>query len=322
MLNKIEIQSADTSKIVETLTIPTIDITQAIAVSVTFRRLGDKRDGDASEVQTSADKDMGRYVKKLFCSSDETEGTKSAKCAEYEAIRSFDNQSYNYMLSQSAPLLGRRNVRLIKKDAVLNIEDYLKERNKERALLVEAFGKVYPVVIENAKTKLNGQFRASDYMDVSLAKAKFSMDWDYLALGVPDNLPPEVQSEIQAKAAKTWEAASFEIRDGLRVGFVKLVQHLIERLEAKNADKKSKFHDSTVSNILDFIDSLSKRNLTNDTALEAAAASARAIINSATSDQLKDNSEIREKMIEEMDKVSTATSALLTTEKRRKFDIE
>jgi hypothetical protein len=303
--------------------VPMIDRNQAVAVSVTFRRLGDSRQGNMDEIETSADKDMGRFVKRLFCAAQaDADGKEKARCAEYEAIRSFDNQTYNWILSQSVSLLGRRNVRLIKKDAVGEIDAYLKDRQRERQLLVNAFGKVYPIVVENARPMLNGQFRESDYPSVEEAVAKFSLEWDYLALGVPDNLPDDVKAEIAAKAEKTWAATAAEIRDGLRVGFVKLVEHLIDRLQAKGTEKKSKFHDSNIGNLLEFIDALERRNLTNDKALEEVANKAKALIASASSDDLKAKADVRGKMIEEMAKVKDAVDGLIGPEKRRKFNLD
>jgi hypothetical protein len=302
--------------------IPQIDRSQAVAITVTFKRLGDNRQGNQDEVKTSADKAMTRIVKKLFCSSEAGEGEKDAKCSEYEAIRSFDNQTYNWMLSQSVSLLGRRNVRLVKADAVQRIEEYLTGRVKERALLVEAFCKVYPIIIDNARSKLNGQFDAGDYLSVSEVASRFGMDWNYLALGVPENLPDAVKAVFAAKAEKDWQATAAEIRDGLRAGMVQLVDHLVERLNAKDTDKKARFHESTVDNVLQFIDALEGRNLTNDKALAEVAAKAKELIAGAKVDQIKTDNDMRRALIRDMAQVKVACDALLSPERRRMIDLD
>lgn len=305
--------------------IPKVELDKAVALSVTFHRVGNQRDGDMNEVETSADKKMVRMVKKLFGGKGEGEdGKDDTKCKEYDAITSFDGKLYRWLCDQSVSLMGRRNVRLISRDAVPTIEAKLRKAANERQVLVDAFLKVYPLVVEAARTKLNGQYDASDYPSVERVASKFGMDWNYLALGIPENLPDEVKAAMQDKATKMWESAAENIRDGLRVGFVKLVEHLIEMLQPKADGKKQKFYDSNVTNILSFIDTLSQRNLTNDKALVEVAEQARVLIETHASDveKVKSDADTKKAVIEGMSKVRESLNAMIGTEKRRKFDLD
>lgn len=303
--------------------IPKVELDKAVAVSLTFHRVGNQRDGDMGEVQTSADKNMCRMVKKLF--GGKGEGDKNdSKCKEYDAITSFDGKLYRWLCEQSVPLMGRRNVRLIGRDAVPTIEAKLVQAQKERQLLVNAFLQIYPIVIEAARTKLNGQYDESDYPTVQRVASKFSIDWNYLALGVPENLPAEVKQAMTDKVTKMWETAGEQIRDGLRIGFVKLVEHLLEMLQPKADGKKQKFYDSNVSNILYFIDTLAQRNLTNDAALVSVANQAKSLIEQYATDidKVKTDATTKKAVVDGMTAIKTACDAMIGTEKRRRFDLE
>ena len=305
---------------ISNMTVAQIDRSQAVAVTITFHRIGDKKEGDRSEVKSSADADMTRVVKNLFASSETDANEKAAaKCAEFAAIVSFDGQTANYVKGLSVPLLGRRNIRLLNANSVVQIDAYLTERAKERKVLVDAFCKVYETIIENAKGKLNAQFDESDYPSVEAARAKFGVSWDYLALGVPENLPDSVKAVYAEKAEKTFAAAAAEIRDGLRAGLAQMIDSLIEKLQAKEGDKSSHFRDSAVDNVLQFIDSLTSRNLTNDDALMQVAAKAKELIASAKPEDLRKNSSARKDMIAKMTTVAKLTTDMLTPDVSRKF---
>lgn len=310
--------NTDKIAMIADMEVPQIDRSQAVAISVTFRRLGDKREGDMSEVTTSADKDMTRIVKNLFANTDK----ESAKCTEYDAIRAFDSATYNYILSQTVALLGRRNVRLLRADTCQSVDEYLNLRSRERQGLVTAFVKVYPAIIEAAQAKLGAQFQATDYIDTDNVASKFSMTWDYLALGVPENLPDAVKTIVAAKAEKQWMDAAADIRDGLRQGMADLVDHLTERLKAKDNDKKARFHDSTISKVLEFIDALEKRDMTNDKALQEVASQARDMIKDASPKDIREDAGSRADMIRKMAEVKAATDALLKPVKTRVFRLE
>lgn len=300
--------------------IPEVDRKNAVAITLTFHKLGDQREGNIDEMQTSADKGMMKAVKKLF--GGEKEG--DSNCSEFDAIKSFDGKMYRWLCDQSVPLLGRRNVRLISSDAIATIEAKLVQAQKERSLLVNAFLKVYPIVIEAAKTKLNGQYNASDYPSVEAVGRKFSVDWNYLALGVPDNLPDEVKKEAAAKVENMWREAGEQIRDGLRIGFVKLVEHLLEKLTPAPDGKAKRFYDTNVTNIISFIDTLAQRNLTNDKALVEVANKAKALLveYSQDCDKIKSDVKVRNSITASMSEIKAACDAMIGTEKRRKFQLD
>lgn len=304
--------------------IPKVRMEQAVALSITFRCAGDKRDGDMDEVTTSADKNMCRMVKKLFGGKGDAEGKDDSKCKEYDAIVSFDGKTRRWITSQTVPLLGRRNVYLMSVDGVVKVNAALENAAKERELLVKAFLNVYPVVVEAAKSKLNGQYRDSDYPSVDSLAKKFGMDWNYLQLGVPENLPAEIRAAMVEKTTKMWESAGEQIRDSLRMGFVQMVEHLVAMLQPTADGKLKKFHDSNVEHILDFIDTLSQRDLTNDTGLQSIAAQAKKLIEESCTDikKVKTDATTKKAVVDGFNAIKESMNLMIGTEKRRKFDLE
>ena len=100
--------------------IVTINRDDAVAMSITFRRLGDSIGADMDEISTSAEKTSMSAQKKLIA------------CAEFDAIKKLDGATYQWLQRQSVPLLGRRNVYLISKNAVPAIEKELQTTQAKR----------------------------------------------------------------------------------------------------------------------------------------------------------------------------------------------
>jgi len=287
-----------------------LNVADAVAFSLTQRKLGDKAEGDKKEVTTSADKEMIKIIKTLF------------DCPEFDAIVSFDAAVRKWIYGQTVTLLGRRNLYLTRKEGVKYIDQKMREYAGKRKELVDKFIQIYPIIIEKAKGQLNGQYDLGDYLSAERAARKFGMDWYYLQLGVPDNLPEDIRQEQQDKLAKQLNDAGEAIRDGLRVGFVKLVEHLLERLKPDADGKPQRFHESNIQNILDFIDALERRNLTNDAELVAVANQAKALIEGAEAKTIRQSTKVRTSMIENMGKVQQACDKLISPERRRMFDLE
>lgn len=288
-----------------------IDRTDAIALTVTYHLAGDKRQGDKEEITTTADKKNIELTKRLW------------DCAEYDAIRKHDGLTKKWIDNRSTQLMKRRGIRLTSTKAIPAIEKWLNDRMKERNLLVDAFINAYPLRLEEAKDGLKAQFKETDYLTVSALRRRFSIEWYYLNLGVPDNLPEDVKAKAIADTEKMWNDAAIEVRDCLRLGFATLVEHLLAMLQPDNTGKPQKFYASNIDKIVAFIDALPLRNLTNDTELIALAQKAKEIIGNNCGEVVQKNKDgIKDKIAKDFVDIDNEIGKMVAPIKQRKFDLD
>jgi hypothetical protein len=157
---------------------------------------------------------------------------------------------------------------------------------------------------------------------IDAVREKFDVAWYYVSLGTPTNLPPELFAEQREKMRKDLEKAAVEIRDGLRMGFASLINHLVERLQPGDDGQKKMLFASAITNILEFIDQLQSRDLTNDDQLRALAAKAKTVLEGANMKDLKKKMSTRNMIASKMADVQKAAAKMITTVKTRKFDVE
>jgi hypothetical protein len=296
----------------ETVAGTTVEIPQdnAIAFAVTFRKAGDRKKVSSQKVETDADKKMMTVQKKLF----ESEA--------FEAIRSFDAKITQWIQKNTVQIFGRRGIYLIAKDAIEDVEKQLQGFAKERKLLVDQFLKMYPLMVEAAKLLLNSEFQGSDYKSVETMGGKFNMAWYYISLATPDTLPKDVRESEVEKFREVWAKTAQECRDGLRFAFIELIEHLDEQLKPKEDGKQKKFFQSNIDNLLEFVDSLNRRNLTNDVELARVALQVKDLVAGAKAEEIRKSVDVRKAMLGEIAKVKETCNTLMSVEKRRKFDLE
>lgn len=182
------------------------------------------------------------------------------------------------------PSFIREGLFTVRKGLVPVFESELKDAvRKIQNELRPAIEKAYEDAIKRAETLpvskggLGPLFNRADYPPASEVAAKFSIDWQYLALGVPDDLPAELRAEKEAQFQKQLQDAAEEIKQALRVGFGEFISHAVEKLTVAPGEKPKIFRDSLLTNLDEFISSFESRNM-GDPALEDLIAKARNVI--------------------------------------------
>jgi hypothetical protein len=140
---------------------------------------------------------------------------------------------------------------------------------------VDDLARQFRTLVVQAKTRLGGLFRESDYPTPDELRAKFSFDTKVLPL--PDAgdfrvaLGDEEKDRIKRQITAAMEAS---LQVGTRELWFRLyeaVQHLADRLTAYKVTGEGiehPFRDTVVSNLVRLVDVLPKLNITNDPELE------------------------------------------------------
>lgn len=242
----------------------------SLSISVWSAR---KHDPDASEeiaIHHGAQIDAGRYHKVLLPKEAMSEIQKivsEARQEHYFITLPWDDNGYR----------------------VLPAPAYLDHAGKMRVLsqrfdtaandLVGQFGSL----VEQARSRLGGLFRDSDYPTATELRAKFSFETKVMPL--PDagdfrvTLGDEEKNRIKRQITAAVEAS---LQVGSRELWYRLydaVRHMAERLNAyKVTDEgvEHPFRDTVVTNLVKLVDVLPKLNITNDPELERLGSQVRA----------------------------------------------
>ena len=177
------------------------------------------------------------------------------------------------------------------------VEARLKQFAAKRPELVEAFVAVYPALCEQAPNRFRALHDPRDFLPLERVRAAFSFHWRYISFGVPEKLrevAPELWDEERNKVAQMMTQAAAEAQQVLRSAMAELVQHLADRLEDGPDGKPARFHKTTVSKLLEFLDTFEFRNVTDDAELERLVGQARSLLGGVTVKDLKSTAELRE----------------------------
>lgn len=298
----------------------------------TVNRFGEKKGGDINEVTTSANKDMMGVWKKLFAIKDAS--GKLIKCEAWEKVKGVYNELDQRLRLLSTPFytyktvtregvaertkVPRRGIRVINRNAVPAIEATVKNYEALGQAAISDFLLVYPNLIEIAKAEMQGQFRADDYPTGETIRNRFGISWSYLPFGAPANLPKEVLERETAAAVDAMRATAEESRVALRQGLLTHVEHLVEMLSPNPDGTAKRFHETNISKIVEFAETMKLVDLTDDSDLALLANKAKSLLDGATPKQVK--GDLRTAVVDGMNKVGAELKKLVGVTRKITFE--
>lgn len=291
---------------------PSVDLARkTVCIKVRLSTMGNTRKVSTAQIEADADKDLLRVSKHLLDS------------AELKAIGRFDGEIRRYLYSLCLPF--EIGIHLLPIAALETVELRLRQFRTERAELVQAFLGVYPSLAGDAGKRLRGLYNPADYPPVDEVARQFGFSWQYVSFGVPDQLrgiSQEVWEQEREKAAQRMAEASSEIQLVLRESMAKLVQHMAERLQDGADGKALRFKESTVANLIEFLQNFEFRNVTDDYELQKIVTQARNLLEGVGADDLRTTGGLRTKVQQGMANLATALDTMMTRTGGRKFRFE
>ncbi len=286
---------------------------RSVAFSLAFNAPGNHRTVKADQYEVDADKSRVKMDKALIESE------------EFEAVLSARRKVAGWVKRRALPSLFRDGVYLVPLDLVQTIESRLESFQGDDRANIEAFMRVYPERVEEARQGLRGLFNPADYPVEEKVRASFRVSWSYVSLGTPDSLKRvsvELWEKEKAKTEQQWADAASEITSALRVGFAGLVKHLVERLTPDAAGEVKRFKGSTVENLREFLSLFDSRNIMEDGELAALVEKARAVLGFASASSIKDSRVTREKILEGFQGIQDALTPLVESAGGRRIVLE
>lgn len=159
--------------------------------------------------------------------------------------------------------------RIIKAAAYMDFTLRMRQQINEWERLVDVFVAEYPQLVEDAKTALNGMFKAADYPHPFDIRAKFSTDVGFMPMPDAADWRIDVADE---ELAYLKDRVTKQVTEGVAVAAQeawKRVHDVVSSARERLKDPKNVFRDSLVENAKALCQVLPMLNINDDPKLEA-----------------------------------------------------
>ncbi len=184
----------------------------------------------------------------------------------------------------------------------------------ERQALVDAAATAYPAHIRSMKEPLGPLFNPADYPKVDVFRAKFWVDWRFIDFGVAAILK-EVRADIFRRETEKLQRQAGEARvlieQHLRGGLLDITKHLRDLLTPKGSNKKVVLRPNSFDKLTEFLATVEARDVTGDEDLRRVVKQLRTVAKSLDLEILREDKDMREKVTEEMNEITTQLEALV-----------
>lgn len=283
---------------------------RTVCIKIQRARLGNSRKVSTAQVEVDTDKSLLRVSKRLF------------DCPEFKAIGNFDAEISRYLESVCLPF--EKGIHLCPLPLLQQVDRQLKVFCETRPELVEAFLAVYPALCSEAPDRHRALHDPSDFLPLDRVRAAFSFSWRFVSFGVPDKLreiAPDLWDEERNKVAQLMTEAASEAQQVMRTAMAELVQHLANRLQSTEDGKPVRLHKTAISKVLEFLDTVDFRNVTDDVELKRLADEARALLQGVNVKDLKSTAQLREQVRTGMQEIAFQLDSMLVHKGRKiRFD--
>ena len=243
----------------------------------------------------AVDADVGRYNKILIAKEairTITQATSAARSFHYENTLPWDDGGGRILPSKNF-LTYSKEMRKLKQRTDDAVKEFLENYDEYR---------------EEARKRLNGMFRATDYPGRREIGRKFGFSTDIDPVPSAKDFRVSLQSKdmtrIQKQLEKRVEERVIEATKDLYVRLNEVVQKFADKL----SDKEAIFRDSLVENVVELVNLLPKLNVGNDPELEKVRKETQKRICAFEPDTLRKDEKVRSKAAEDakaiLDKMS------------------
>ncbi|MBU6231560.1 hypothetical protein KGP36_02735 [Patescibacteria group bacterium] len=250
----------------------------------------------------------------------------------YEAACTFLNETKEKLtgrFGRALPSKIKEGLFVVRKELVQEFEDELRASlEKLSAEYLPAVKGDYVFSKERARGTpvkqggLGPLYREADYPTADDFCGCFGLEWQWLALGVPEDLPAALRAEAAEKLERQFTEAAEEVKLALREAFADLIDHATEKLKpAAPGEKQAVFRDSMIGNIAQFCQVFESRNLMNDTDLASLVGQAKQLLTGLNPDRLRKYANVRQETQEKFEAIKAQLDAMITVKKGRKFNL-
>ncbi len=196
----------------------------------------------------------------------------------------------------SAPWLDG-GIRIVPARKIVDVKVKIEASKREFLDAVENFCAKRDEIMnrDNSPDRLNGAWRASDYPTRAELRAKFGATLEFMPVATDfrtDGIDQGVADEIQKEANRMIAERTKEAKRELLARVAEKLSSLTAKL-ATHENGKTRFHDSTVTNVSDACEQVEAANFDDDAAISRLVSGVEKTIKSFSIDALKDSEAAR-----------------------------
>lgn len=170
------------------------------------------------------------------------------------------------------------------------------------ALAVEAelLAAGWEEAIEEQRPLLGDLFDRSDYPPPHEVREAWGISWTFVAFGSPDKLmevDAALAEESHAQKVEEMNRAWDEVRLVMRGSLQQLLLDLAERLKPDKNGRQKGIRPEALDDVMDFLDSFPKRDLTDDAGLRAETERIRAMLDGVDVESLRGDEQFRSSVL-------------------------
>lgn len=257
---------------------------KALVLSVSFGMLGNSRKISTKGLSIRADPSMLSAHKKLLLSP------------ELDAIRKHDTKVKSQVLNLALPGPLKDGFYNVPKINVLAVTRILENGFTERSPLIDLFIAFYDERTRESIARLGDLGNKLDYRSRDVVRSKFTMEWNWLEINVPEELKSiraGLYLEEQEKLRKEFEGVAEAGKQILRSEFTQLVDRAVDSLLGVSDGKRKKFYASSVTSVEEFLKTFEDRNIANDKVLQEQIARLKNALVGFPAERIREDADVR-----------------------------
>lgn len=285
---------------------------RAVVLDLQWHMPGRNRKGSLATVETDADKSLLGLSKRIF------------NCEGYVKAQRVRSDLRDWLDRHSLPSPLKSGSYLVPLDMLAEVYAAVDEAEGAFQSAADEAAEQYPAAVEAYRERLRSQFDARQYPSEHEFRDAFRLDRRLLDFGVPDSSKiGHIFFELEKQRAEDeWRQAREEVQAALRESMLQLVRHLSDRLAPRPDGGRQILRGSAVGKVKEFLETFESRNLCGDGDLSELVRQARAVLDGASVDMLRNNTPLRQQVRGTMGEIGVRLDAMLADAPRRAINLE
>lgn len=286
---------------------------ETLAVRIKFHWLGTSKTLSADQKARAAEP-FGAVARQLTAAKKLLDTSHPA----YRAVTAVRTKIKAVIENHTLPF-PETGVRLLRQSELARFDAMLERLSSELHEAVAELDSRFEELKADARIRLGELFREEDYPETLVGL--FRVEHDYPAIEPPEYLrriSPHVYEAERKRIAARFDEAAQLAEDAFLEEFVKLIDHLTERLGSDDG-KPRVFRDSAVNNLDQFFDRFGRlrSGLSRSGDLDRLVEEARGVLTGNRPQRIRDNQDVRQRMAADLVRVQSQLDGLMVDRPRR-----
>ena len=246
-------------------------------------------------------------------------------CPEYLAITRLYSRVRTKLEKLTLPAGLRSGMYLIPVSLASEVDTIIANAEDELRQLVDVFLAQYDKRIVEEESRLKAAYRTRDYPDPDTVRAAFGLTYSYITFDLPGTLETISATMLKREERRSMEKVNNMLEDVntyLREAMRSLVNHLVDRLSPSESGKSKTFKSSTLTNLLEFLNTFDARNLGNDIELAQLVTTAKNVLSGVDSQLLRSDQSIANVVQNGMGTIKAQLDSLLIKKPIRLYSFD